>query len=81
MREIKTVTYKQWREGDEITVKPEDIIKEAEKMGDFFEFVKCLSEFEKGYCLGFVQGIYYMTKIEEAMKDYRKKADSEKAYA
>lgn len=81
MNETKTITYKEWREGEKITVRPEDIIKEAEKSGEFFEFVKSLSEFEKGYCLGFIQGISYMTKIEEAMKEYRKKIDSVKAYA
>lgn len=31
MNEIKTITYKEWREGEEITVRPDDIIKEAEK--------------------------------------------------
>ncbi len=81
MKEIKSISYKEWREGTEITVKPEDIIKEAEKRGEFFEFVEDLSEFEKGYCLGFIQSISYITKIEEAMKEYRKKVDAEKAYA
>jgi len=81
MTETKTITYKEWREGEEITVRPEDIIKEAEKNGEFFEFVNDLSEFEKGYCLGFIQSISYITKIEEAMKEYRKRIDSGKAYA
>lgn len=59
------------RRGD--NCQTEDIIKEAEKRGEFFEFVKDLSEFEKGYCLGFIQGVSYVTKIEEAMKEYSKK--------